>query len=229
MDGDRGKTLKSCDTCPQTLRVQWQKRVLNEAAAWVRNVISVVPCSRAALWNTSLQPVGVQLLTSCAVTAVPAKEAARAADHGYARWVCSGGWARGHGQGKELWVWDSAGLCSGAGNGAKQERDKMAPLSQTRSLGPGIEFWTRKRCWGYELAACFTSLLFPYVRGPARNFSRRFWARKRVSVGQTGALAMPCCSWGELELVGNPIILPARAFIRTKGSYTGVGMWEVTS
>lgn len=40
---------------------------------------------------------------------------------------------------------------------------------------------------------------------------------------------MLCSLWGEFELVGNPIILPARAFIRTKGSYTDVGMEEVTS
>lgn len=50
----------------------------------------------------------------------------------------------------------------------------------------------------------------------------------RDFTGQTETLAMLCTLWGEFELVGNPVILPARAFIRAKGTSTDVGVEEVT-
>lgn len=61
-----------------------------------------------------------------------------------------------------------------------------------------------------------------------RLFLLHFSSRDRILAERTETSAMPRGLWGEVELVGNPAVTPARAFIRTKVSFMDVGM-EVTS
>lgn len=138
MNGDRGEMVSSRVTgvSPNVLSPVTGERELNEAVAWDRNL---------AVWYSTLWQLSWVLpynrwVTRCAVTGVPAKKASVAAHHEYARWVCSGGWGRGHGQGKEFRT-QSVSLSRSACQGWKR---CIAGMCARWYCSPQTTFWGQK-------------------------------------------------------------------------------------